>query len=208
MKKQNVILVTLLAALLAAFVCIEKSCAARDKALMPPKIAVVSVRELFDNSTLKTQTEKELSDAGEKRLAELKNMEQEIEADKNALSKLKVDSPEYMTALKALMFKQSQYDAGKEFCQQELTLKEMHGKEDIYRKILEAIREVAQDKGYNMILNRDDNYLNMPESSPPAQNPTDMILTTKTHKLLYYDKAYDITQDVLMTLNNKTPKTK
>ncbi|GEM_PF-2303174 len=208
MKQRNIILVGMLAVLLVSILCIEKSCASRDRALMPPKIAVVSVRELFDNSTFKAQTEKELSDSGEKRFAELKNMEQELEADKNALSKLKIDSPEYMTALKALMFKQSQYEAGKEYCQQELTLKEMRGKEDIYRKILEAIKEVAQDKGYNMILNRDDNYLNMPESSPPAQNPTDMILTTKTHKLLYFDKAYDITQDVLITLNNKAPKTK
>jgi Skp family chaperone for outer membrane proteins len=208
MKQRNIILVGMLAVLLVSILCIEKSCASRDRALTPPKIAVVSVRELFDNSTFKAQTEKELSDSGEKRFAELRTMEQELEADKNALSKLKIDSPEYMTALKALMFKQSQYEAGKEYCQQELTLKEMHGKEDIYRKILEAIKEVAQDKGYNMILNRDDNYLNMPESSPPAQNPTDMILTTKTHKLLYFDKAYDITQDVLITLNNKAPKTK
>jgi Skp family chaperone for outer membrane proteins len=146
MKKQNIIFVGLLVVLLAAFVCIEKSCAAKDKTMQPPKIAIVSVRELFDSSTLKTQTEKELSDAGEKRLAELKNMEQEIEADKNALSKLKTDSPEYMTALKALMFKQSQYEAGKEYCQQELTLKEMRGKELIYRQILEAIKEVAQDR--------------------------------------------------------------
>jgi Skp family chaperone for outer membrane proteins len=175
---------------------------------MPPKIAVVSVRELFDNSTFKAQTEKELSDSGEKRFAELKNMEQELEADKNALSKLKIDSPEYMTALKALMFKQSQYEAGKEYCQQELTLKEMRGKEDIYRKILEAIKEVAQDKGYNMILNRDDNYLNMPESSPPAQNPTDCFDDENSISFWYFDKAYGITQDVLITLNNKAPKTK
>jgi Skp family chaperone for outer membrane proteins len=110
--------------------------------------------------------------------------------------------------MKALMLQQSQFEAEKEFYQQDLTIKEMRGKEQIYRKILESIAEVAKEKGYNMILNRDDNYLNQPESSPPAQNPTDLILTTKTHKLLYYDKQYDVTQDVLVTLNNKAPKTK
>ncbi len=208
MKQRNIILIGLLAILLVAILCIENSCAAKDKTLPPPRIAVVSVRELFDNSTYKTQTEKELSDEGEKRFADIKKMEQDIEADKNAISKLKADSPEYMASLKAIMLKQSQYEAEKEFYQQDLTLKEMHSKENIYRKILEAIAEVAQEKGFNMILNRDDNYLNQPESSPPAQNPTDMILTTKTHKLLYYDKSYDITQDVLITLNNKAPKTK
>jgi Skp family chaperone for outer membrane proteins len=208
MKKQSIILAALLVVLLVVILCIENSCAAKDKTLPPPRIAVVSVRELFDNSAYKTQTEKELSDEGERRFADIKKLGDEIEADKNAISKLKEDSPEYATSLKALMLKQSQYEAEKEFYQQDLTLKEMHSKENIYRKILEAIAEVAKEKGFNMILNRDDNYLNQPESSPPAQNPTDMILTTKTHKLLYYDKDYDITQDVLITLNNKAPKTK
>ncbi|MEN6386602.1 MAG: OmpH family outer membrane protein [Phycisphaerales bacterium] len=208
MKTRNLIFAGFLVILLVAVFCIENSSAAKEKALPPARIAVVSVRELFDNCLFKTQTEKDLADEGEKRYADIKKMEQDLEAEKNSISKLKEGTTDYMAALKALMMKQSQLEAEKEFYQQDLTMKEMHGKEQIYRKILESISEVAQAKGYNMILNRDDNYLNQPETSPAAQNPTDMILTTKTHKLLYYDKSYDITQDVLVTLNNKAPKTK
>ncbi|HAL45176.1 MAG TPA: hypothetical protein DCP47_04575 [Phycisphaerales bacterium] len=193
--------------LLAGVFFIENSIA-KEKSLPPVRIAIVSVRELFDNCSFKTLTEKELSAEGEKRFADIKRMDQEIEADKNAISKLKENSPEYMAALKTVMLKQSQLEAEKEFYQQDLTLKEMHGKEEIYRKILESISEVAKEKGFNLVFNRDDNYLNQPETSPAAQNPTDMILTTKTHKLLYYDKQFDITQDVLITLNNKAPKSK
>ncbi|OHB57196.1 MAG: hypothetical protein A2Y12_04275 [Planctomycetes bacterium GWF2_42_9] len=207
MLKRNLIFVAALTMLLAGVFFIENSIA-KEKSLPPVRIAIVSVRELFDNCSFKTLTEKELSAEGEKRFADIKRMDQEIEADKNAISKLKENSPEYMAALKTVMLKQSQLEAEKEFYQQDLTLKEMHGKEEIYRKILESISEVAKEKGFNLVFNRDDNYLNQPETSPAAQNPTDMILTTKTHKLLYYDKQFDITQDVLITLNNKAPKSK
>ena len=102
-----------------------------------------------------------------------------------------------------MMMKQSQLDAQKEFYQQEFTVKEMRSKELIYRKILDVIAKIAKDRSYDIILNRDDNYLNQPESSPPAQNPTELILTTKTHKLLYFNKDLDITADVLSAMNGK-----
>jgi len=208
MKKGNLIIAACMASLLVLAVCIEKTGAAKEKPLPSPRIAVVSVKEVFDNCVLKTSTEKDLATEGEARYGDIKKLEQDIENDKNAMSKLKEDSPEYMSALKALLFKQSQLEAEKDFYQQDLTIKEMRGKEMIYRKILESIAEVAKEKGYNMILNRDDNYLNQPDSSPAAQNPTDLILTTKTHKLLYYDKEYDVTADVLVSVNTKAVRAK
>lgn len=208
MKKSNMIFAAVLVGVFVLVICVCTSSAVKDKLLPPPRIAVVSVKELFDNCNFKTDTEKELAAEGDKRYSDIKKLAADIDADKNAMTKIKEDSPEYMTSLKSVMLKQAQYDAEKEFYQQDLTQKEMRGKERIYRKILEAIAQVAQEKGFNMILNRDDNYLSMPDSGPPAQNPTDLILTTKTHKLLYYDKDYDVTQDVLMVLNSQTPKAK
>ncbi|OQA02395.1 MAG: Chaperone protein Skp precursor [Planctomycetes bacterium ADurb.Bin401] len=201
--KKNLIIAVCLAALFVLAFCVANSGGAKEKPLPAPRIAIVSVRDVFDNCTLKVTTEKELAAEGESRYADIKKMESDIESEKNAISKLKEDSAEYMVSLKSLMMKQSQLEAEKEFYQQDLTVKEMRSKEKIYRKILESIAEVAKEKGYNMVINRDDNYLNQPETSPPAQNPTDLILTTRTHKLLYFDKEYDMTQDVLVNLNNK-----
>jgi Skp family chaperone for outer membrane proteins len=111
-----------------------------------------------------------------------------------------------MDTLKELMVKQSQLEAQKEFYQQELGLKEMRNKEDIYRKILEVIAKVAKEKDLDIILSRDDNYLNQPDSSAPAQNPTELILITKTHKLLYFSKDLDITEDVISEMNSSKKK--
>jgi hypothetical protein len=152
---------------------------------------------------MKTEVEKALAAEGDKRFAEIKKLEDGVEADKTALTKFKEGTQDYMDMLKGLMLKQSQLEAQKEFYQQDLTTKEMRNKEEIYRKILEAVAKIAQEKGLDIVLSRDDNYLNQPESvsNPPAQNPTELILTTKTHKLLYFNKDLDFTADALIVMN-------
>ncbi len=203
MKKRSFIAASILAFAGLFIFCLEYSSAAKDKSAVSAKIGVVSIREVFDNCTMKAETEKTLAAEGDKRFAEIKALEQAVEADKASLAKFKEGTQEYMDLLKGMMMKQSQLDAQKEFYQQEFTVKEMRSKELIYRKILDVIAKIAKDRSYDIILNRDDNYLNQPESSPPAQNPTELILTTKTHKLLYFNKDLDITADVLSAMNGK-----
>jgi len=200
MKTKNFIAVTVIAGLSLSIIGFEYSFAAKEKAIMSPKIGIVSIREVFESCAMKNEVEKTLAAEGEKKFAELKKLGEDIEADKAALSKRKENSGDYMELLKSLMLKQSQFDAQKEFFQQELSVKEMQEKEKIYRKILEVIASVAKDKGLDIVLSRDDNYLNQPDSGPPAQNPTDLILTTKTHKLLYFNPNLDFTADVVIAI--------
>ena len=202
MKNQSLVAGTILAGIGLFVLGLGYSNAAKDRAAAPIKIGIVSVKEIFDNAEMKSETEKSLAADGEKRYAELKKLQEDIESEKAALNKFKDTSQDYLDMLKGVMLKQAQLDAQKEFYQQELTVKEMRGKEAIYRKILEVIAKVAQEQGLDIVLNRDDNYLNMPDSLPPAQNPTDLILTTKTHKLLYFNKDLDITADVLKAMNS------
>jgi Skp family chaperone for outer membrane proteins len=197
MKTKDIVTIVFLAGLSLVVVGLEYSLAAKEKTIMSPKIGIVSVREVFENCQMKAEVEKSLAAEGEKRFAELKKLDESVESDKSALSKRKENSQDYMELLQALMIKQSQLDAQKGFFQQELAVKEMQGKEKIYRKILEVIASVAQEKGLDMILSRDDNYLNRPDLGPPAQSPADLVLTTKTHKLLYFNPSLDITADVL-----------
>ena len=200
MKTKNFIAIVVMAGLGLSVIGFERSLAAKEKAPASVKIGIVSVREVFENCTMKIEVEKTLAAEGEKKFAELKKLEESVETDKAALSKRKENSADYMEMLGALMQKQSQLDAQKEFFQQELSVKEMQEKEKIYRKILEVIASVAKDKGLDIVLSRDDNYLNQPDSGPPAQNPTDLILTTKTHKLLYFNPNLDFTADVVIAI--------
>jgi Skp family chaperone for outer membrane proteins len=201
MKARNFIAIAVMAGLGLSIIGFERSFAAKEKAPASVKIGIVSVREVFENCTMKIEVEKTLAAEGEKKFAELKKLEESVETDKAALSKRKENSADYMEMLGALMQKQSQFDAQKEFFQQDLAVKEMQGKEKIYRKILEVIASVAQEKGLDLILNRDDNYLNRPDLGQSAQSPSDLILTTKTHKLLYFNPSLDITADVVSAMS-------
>ncbi|MFA6185899.1 MAG: OmpH family outer membrane protein [Phycisphaerae bacterium] len=185
---------------------LQYSQAAKDKPVLPVKIGIVSVKEVFEKCLMKQTIEKSLSAEGDKKFNELKKLEDTIEADKTALSKRKQDSADYMTMLKALMLKQSEFEAQKEFYQQEITAMEMQGKEKIYRKILEVITVLAKEKGLDIVLSRDDNYLSRPESSDSAQSPTELVLTTKTHKLLYFNPEFDFTAEALTAMDKANPQ--
>lgn len=206
MKKTNFIMTVLVAAASMAIIGLQYSQAAKDKSIAAPKIGIVSVREVFEKCTMKAAVEKDLAAQGDKRFAELKKLEESIDADKTALNKRKENSDDYLELMQAVILKQAQLDAQKEFFQQELTVKEMQGKEKIYRKILEVIALAAKEKGFDIILSRDDNYLNSPETSAPAQNPTELVLTTKTHKLLYFNPGLDITAEVLAAMDKANPQ--
>ncbi len=203
MKTKSFITAAVVAGLSLLFVAFEYSLAAKEKTVSL-KIGIVSVKEVFDNYAAKTDVEKTLTDEGEKRFAELKKLEDSIDTDKAALSKRKENSQDYMELLQSLMMKQAQLQAQKEFYQQQLTMKEIQEKEKIYRKILAAVADVAKEKGLDIILNKDDNYLNGPDSSATAQSQEDFIITTKTHKLLYFDPGLDITASVVSAMNKKT----
>lgn len=184
----------------------QYSQAAKEKTAAPVKIGVVSVKEVFEKCLMKGTVEKSLTADGDKKYNELKQLEATIEADKTALDKRKQDSADYMTMLKALMLKQSELEAQKQFYQQELTVLEMQGKEKIYRKILEVVATLAREKGLDIVLSRDDNYLNKPDSCPAAESPTELVLTTKTHKLLYFNPEFDITAEALAAMDKANPQ--
>jgi Skp family chaperone for outer membrane proteins len=201
MKTKEFVSIVFLAGLGLVVVGLEYSHAAKEKTLAPPKIGIVSVREVFENCQMKAEVEKVLAAEGEKRFAELKKLGEDIEADKAALSKRKENSEDYMELLKAVMIKQSQLDTQDKFYQQELSIKAIQEKEKIYRKILAIVATVAKEKGLDIILNKDDNYLNGPDSSATAQSPDEFIITTKTHKLLYFNPSLDITADVVSAMS-------
>jgi Skp family chaperone for outer membrane proteins len=201
MKTRNFITIAILAGLSLSVIGFEYTLAAKEKTIVSPKIGIVSVKEVFDKCAMKTEVKNALDAEGEKKSTELKKLEESVESDISALSKRKQDSEDYMELLRALMIKRAQLDAQKEFFQQEIVVKEIQGREKIYRKILEAITTIAQEKNLDMILNRDDNYLNHPDPNMLARDPADFVRITETHKLLYFNPSLDITADVLVAMN-------
>ncbi len=177
--------------------------AARDRIFNPVKIGVVSTREVFDKCAKKEELETKLSEEGNRIFAELRKLEEAIESDTEALKTRKEGTDDFMALTQEIMLKKAALDAKTEFYKQQMTMKEMQGKEELYKEILSAVKTVAEENALDMVVNRDDNYFNSDDVKMRPANANDMQLTIRTHKLLYFNKQLDITGDVLAVFNAK-----
>ena len=203
MKYKNIVLSIVFGALVLAFFEYGYSRADKGEKTSPVQIGVVSVREIFEKCSQKAEFEKKLSMEGERLIQELKGFEQEIQNDKVALSKRKEGSTDFMDMMQGIMLKEAKLNTKREFYKQDITLKKIRSQEKIYKNILSAIAKVAKDKELDIVLKRDDNYLNRDDIDEIVTNPSDFMFTTETHKLLYFVEDLDVTSEVLKTLEQK-----
>ena len=203
MKNKNMIVSVALGVFVLTLFGYEYSRADKDKKESPVQIGVVSIREIFEKCSQKVEFEKKLSMEGERLIQELKGYEQEIQNDKLAISKRVEGSDDYMEMIQEIMLKEAKLEAKREFYKQDITIKKIRSQEKIYKNILSAITKVAKDKELDIVLNRDDNYLNRDDIKQVVTNPSDFMFTTETHKTLYFAEDLDITSKVLKALEKK-----
>ena len=115
MKYKNIILSVIFGTLVLAFFEYGYSRADKAEKTSPVQIGIVSVREIFEKCSQRTEFEKKLSMEGERLVQELKAFEQEIQDDKVAISKRKEDSSDYMDMMQEIMLKEAKLDAKREF---------------------------------------------------------------------------------------------
>ena len=120
----------------------------------------------------------------------------EIEAEKAGLRALKPGSDDYMMQTKAIMTKQATLQAQQEFYKQQLEFKDRQWTEKFYSKILKKVGEAAKDKNLNLVLEKG-------EVEFPSASINDLMVTIRTHKVLYDDGCIDITDDVIARLDDK-----
>ena len=203
MKNKNMIIGVVLSILVLTLFGYEYSQADKDKNGSPVQVGVVSIREIFEKCSQKVEFENKLSAEGERLIQELKGFEQEIQDDKLALGKRKEGSTDFMDMMQEIMLKEAKLEAKREFYKQDITLKKIRSQEKIYINILSAITKVAKDKELDIVLNRDDNYLNRDDIDQVVLSPSDFMFTTETHKMLYFSEDLDITDEVLNALEEK-----
>ena len=203
MKYKNIVLSIVFGAVVLAFFGYGYSRADKVEKTSPVQIGIVSVREIFEKCSQRAEFEKKLSMEGERLIQELKGFEQEIQSDKVAIGKRKEGSGDYMDMMQEIMLKEAKLEAKREFYKQDISIKKIRSQEKIYRNILSAIAKVAKDKELDIVLSRDDNYLNRDDIEQVVINPSDFMFTTELHKMLYFAQDLDITSEVLKVLEQK-----
>jgi Skp family chaperone for outer membrane proteins len=160
------------------------------------KIGVVSVRRIFQDSKKNAKYREEAVVEQNRIIAELAKLKAEVEAEEAGLKTLKIGSSDYLAQMKEILMKQAGLQAREEFYKQEIGLKDQRWTEELYKEILLVTSEVAGQKGLDLVLEKSEIEL-------PALSASELMLTIRTHKLLYSGGCLDITDEVTARLDTK-----
>jgi Skp family chaperone for outer membrane proteins len=159
------------------------------------KMAVVSIQKIFQQCQTNAKYRQQATLEQEQALAELDRLSKEVEAQRAGLNTLKPGSSDYLQSMQDILTKQGELEAKREFTKQSFALKDQQWTTKIYKDVLRIINEVAQQKGFNLVLEK-----NEPEllDTTPAN---ELMLTIRTHKVLYSGGCQDITDEVIARLD-------
>ena len=194
---RNIVLTVLFCVIIFSVFGYDYVCAEPKEINSAPKIAVVNVRTLFTKCKKNTGYMQKVNAEQDKILAELEKLNRQIEALKADLNTRKPGSNDYIGIMKEAMEKQAQFEANKEFHKRQMSMQDQFWTEQMLGEIQRSVEEVAKKNGIEMVFSKD-------ELDLPAPGPTELMMTVRTHKLLYSVDRLDITEQVLTVLDSQS----
>jgi len=185
--------------ILVLFATFESGRAAPEPPAAPMKIAVVSIRNVFNTSKRHAQYRAQVLSTQSRAKAQLEDLSKDIEAEEAGLKALKPGTADYMKQLQTTLDKRSKLDGQQEYLKQQRSLEDKNWMEALYQQILKVTKEVAKEKGVTLVLERT-------EPEFPV-TPDELMMTFSTHKVLYAENCPDLTEEVTARLDaNQTVK--
>lgn len=194
MRSRNIMLAVAAGVVLSVIFGYQRGLAKAKKDFTPPKIGVVSIRTVIENTKKKALFEGQLKAEGEKVMAQLEKLEKEVDALRADMNTRIKGSGDYMDLMRQGMEKQAILKAKDEFHQKQFALMQQDWTEKIYKEILAAVEKTAQEMGLDMVLAKEDYQF-------PSASSNELLLTIKTSKVLYSSDELNITNEVLATLD-------
>ena len=195
MKTKTVLVFSVLI-VVVVFGSFEYGRAKSKKDFVPPKIGIVDTSMVHENTKKRVAFEDTIKAENQRILGELQMISKEVDLLSDDLKTRKYGSEDYMSLMQQIMNKQAELQAQEKFYEQQLLMKTQRWTEELYVKILQAVEKVAKDNGLDMVFERDQIEL-------PAASANELIISLKTHKLLYSAKHLDLTDEVLAELDSK-----
>ncbi len=195
MKIKAVIISCLMAASILAL-NYQHSWAASQQQPSSLKIGVVNVERVFQECKRNARYMEQSRAEQKKIISELEKISKEIDAEKAGLKTLKPGSPDYVELMKQMFQKQASLQAQQEFHKQHMTLKDQKWTEQLYEDILDTVEQSAKQKKLDLVLTKD-------QISLPAQSATELMMTIRTHKVLYSAGCINITGEIIAKLDAK-----
>ncbi len=165
------------------------------------KIGIVSVRKAFRNCKRNSKYREQAIAEQTKIKAEEEKLSKEMEAQEAALKALKGGSSDHLAQYKELLEKRAALEVQRQFNNQQRALKDRQWTEELYKEILRHTREIAQQKGLELVLEVD-------EPEFPVESGDELMMTLSTHKVLYSEGCLNLTDEVVARLDAQESTTK
>jgi Skp family chaperone for outer membrane proteins len=160
------------------------------------KVGVVSIWRIFQESKRITRYRQEALAEKQRMQARLEQLSREIEAEKAGLRTVRAGSSDYLKQRRVIFEKQAALEVEQELYKEQMTSREQNVTKELYKDILQATREAAEEKGLRLVFERSEPELE-------TLNPTQLEFAMGTHKLLYSEGCWDITEEVLTLVDGK-----
>lgn len=168
---------------------------AKSESSLSPKIGVVSIWGVFRDCKRSLKYRTEMVAEQSKIKAELDDMEKEVATEEAELKTLKPGTAEYLTQVKTVLDKRAKFQAQQDYIKQQLSTKDKQWMEELYKDILAIIKELAQQKGLDMVFERTEP--NFPVSSEELRT------AMNTYKVIYSGSCVDLTKEAVARLDAK-----
>jgi Skp family chaperone for outer membrane proteins len=165
------------------------------------KIGVISVGRALRNCQATIKFKAKATAENQKMVDEENALSQEGRALADSLKAYKPNSSDYNERLQEMLQKQSKLKALQEVNPRRRVLTEMQWTQNLYQEILRITKELANQKGLNLVLGAD-------EPQFPFQRYEELVLTLSTHKVLYNEGCVDLTNEVIARLDKIQSKFK
>ncbi|UCG57341.1 MAG: OmpH family outer membrane protein [Phycisphaerales bacterium] len=157
------------------------------------KVGTVNMGEIFRVSQRYAKHMSELMAEQAKARAELEQIAKEIAVAEAELRTLKPGTSDHLKQTKLLLEERANLNVRQEYLKQEGTLNNKQRTEEMYQDILKITRDVAEEKGLDMVLEGGE------PKFPVASEQ--LMLVISTHKLLYSAGCVDISTDIVARLD-------
>lgn len=194
MKTNKLLLIGFTIAIIAISFGYRQGIAASEKQIVPSKVAIVDVTKVLQNSKKHKQWQEKMTKNEEQMKAEFEKAKKEMEVLQANLNLLKSGSKDYVDAMREFLDKKALLDAKDKFYQEKINIEMQQWTESLYVQMLDITAKVAQKKGIDIVLAQEQLDL-------PSPSLRDFMLSMRTKKVLYCSTQLDITDEVLVLLD-------
>jgi Skp family chaperone for outer membrane proteins len=161
-------------------------------------IGVVSIEKVLRECKATVEYKKQLETENKATNDKMSNLTKDIQELTKVLNSgaFIKGSPDFLSRYRELITKQAELKVEDECLSQERTAKYSQYTQQIYQKIIQITKELAEKKGLYLVLSTE-------EPAFPISNYDELMSTMTTHKVMYSNGCVDLTKDVIDRLDSE-----